>query len=291
MGGIKLDTKTIPKKIKGKRFSAAALIVIATLSISGIFLCLGIADYMKLHNMQLTWDVILKIADDTDDMPDMELVDEDGSKLIVSNDDSDKEKDLLLRFINFEGLKEVNPDVSGYIYIPNTKVDYPILKETVPNIFYYQTHNINKQSDVYGSIFELCDEQVGENSPVDWLFGHHMSSGEMFAEILKFENQDFVDTPVYIYREDERTQYKVAAVCALNKNDMVYDFGAYDRSDKELYQALIDHINANNEVTTDVELTTDTDIVILSTCKGRHGSSTRCIVVCVPYYTYRVAND
>ena len=117
-----------------------------------------------------------------------------------------------------------------------------------------------------------------------------MSTQEMFTPILEFEKQENVETPVYVYREDYRTQYKIAAVCVVDKRDMIYNFGNYDRSDKESYQVLLDHIKAENEVTTDVELTTDTDILVLSTCKGRAGTSTRCCVICVPYYSYRVTN-
>ena len=71
---------------------------------------------------------------------------------------------------------------------------------------------------------------------------------------------------------------------------MIYNFDSYDKYNTESYQVLIDHINATNEVTTDVELNVNTDIVVLSTCKGRSGTSTRCCVICVPYYTYQVTN-
>lgn len=285
MSGIKLDTQAMPKKMSTKRSSGVAIIIGLTTVISGIFLFLGIKDYLAMHNMQLTWDVIFNIATDTDEMPDMELTGDDGDNVTVSPDNTID--DPLFRFINFEGLLAVNEDVSGYIYIPNTKVDYPILKETVPNIYYYQNHNINREEDIYGSIFELSDAQIGD-SRVNWLFGHHMASGDMFSDILKFERNELdINTPVYIYRQEYRTRYKVAAVCVVDKNDMIYNFDCYGRdSDPAVYQALIDHIVSTNRVKTDVTLNTSTDLVVLSTCKGRAGTSTRCAVICVPDYTY-----
>ena len=288
MGGIKLDTTTAPKRIKAKKTAGASIIIVITMVLSSLFLVLGIRDYMLMHNMQLTWDVIFNIASDTNDMPDMKMDDGNGNTFVVSHDSTND--DPLFRFINFEGLLEINSDVSGYIYIPNTGIDYPILKESRVGTYFYENHNIYKDYDIYGSIFELCDEQRGQNSPVRWMFGHHMMSGDMFADLLKFEEQSFVETPVYVYNESYRTQYQVAAVCIVNKNDMIFNFGSFDRDNTESYQVLLDHIAANNKVTTNCELSVDDELLMLSTCKGGAGTSTRCVVICKPLYRYNSTN-
>ena len=102
MGGIKLDTTTAPKRIKAKKTAGASVIIVITMVLSYLFLVLGIRDYMLMHNMQLTWDVIFNIASDTNDMPDMKMDDGNGNTFVVSHDSTND--DPLFRFINFEGL-------------------------------------------------------------------------------------------------------------------------------------------------------------------------------------------
>lgn len=275
-----------------------AILVLVSMIMCGLFLFKGLGDYNELIQMQLTWTEIQKIADTPPEDPQdiiTEVIDEEGNVLeIVSGDPDD-----LYRSINLTDLYEVNPDLSGYIYIPGTEVDYPILKETVPGDYYYLDHNIYNKTDKYGSIFEISDEErgiPGIDNAVNVIFGHHMASGAMFSGIYGFYNEEtreeYKDKPIYIYRRDVRTEYRVSAVCIVKNNDIVYDFDAYARG-SENYEILSEHIKEKqvDGITFNQSLPTkDEDMVVLSTCYGDAGTSWRLIVVCTEYRKVTVPN-
>ncbi|WP_294189751.1 hypothetical protein [uncultured Clostridium sp.] len=56
---------------------------------------------------------------------------------------SKNEEEPLNRFIDFQKLKSINKDVVAWIYIPGTKVDYPILVGESDEEYLYK--NINKE--------------------------------------------------------------------------------------------------------------------------------------------------
>lgn len=123
---------------------------------------------------------------------------------------SDKDDVLTLGSFNvdWDALRAINSDVVGWVYIPNTIINYPIVWRK-NNDYYYTKHSFGNNSvggfgAEYGAI-----ALSGANSP-DWtdqanfISGHHMSNGMMFASIADFQNSEtfnanrtvFVLTPV-----------------------------------------------------------------------------------------------
>lgn len=292
------------KKKKGHAVDIIIIAVILILLIGAAFVFIyGFQDYSQMKEMENTWSAVVDTANIDD--PDKQTVfleyqtkpvdlntdnsDNTGSingSLIISGilvppkrDDMTvvntiteqvAQVDYLYRSINLEALREINEDVSGYIYIPNTKVDYPILKETIPNSYYYLKHDINRKVDRYGSIFELTDEErnVPEmNNAVNIIFGHNMRSGAMFAGITNYKNSSYSTNPVYIYRDEYRIEYMPFAFCTVDCHDSIYDFDAFELG-SENYQKLLNWIMSKNAVSFKTEVPgANEPIIILSTCR------------------------
>lgn len=260
----------------------------AALMGSILFLGMGMRDYGFMKDMQLEWNEVSRIAygDRGGDVPkhdqfvevgtDGEAWDgmqaESGQAVYVPND-------MLYKSVDLEALRILNKDVSGFIHIPGIPVDYPILQEQSAGEYYYIDHDIYGNYDRYGSVFELCDEERGEDSAVTWVFGHHMASGSMFSGLYQYLEQDFKDTPIYVYRDDYRIEYAPVGACVIDMNDSVYEFGAYELG-SDVYGQMLDNLAKSRRTETAAAWPdADTPILVLSTCYGNAGTSKRLIVV------------
>ncbi len=110
--------------------------------------------------------------------------------------------------IDFEALAEVNPDVIGWIRIPGTNVDYPIV-QTGDNDKYLHT-SFEGEESVSGAVyldFESDSDMMGFNNI---LYGHNMKNGSMFKDIVKYKEQSYFDAHKYfeIYTPERTIRLK-----------------------------------------------------------------------------------
>lgn len=99
--------------------------------------------------------------------------------------------------INFAGLQGMNPDIVGWIEIPGTPIDYPILKNPYDN--YYLTHSPSGAYSELGSIFMQASADAGFNGKHTILYGHNLADGQMFGSLDVYAAKDARDAQPYIY--------------------------------------------------------------------------------------------
>ncbi len=107
----------------------------------------------------------------------------------------------------------LNSDVVGWITIPGTNIDYPVM-QTKNYTDYYLRRSFEKTYSTWGCIYarEKCDVFAPSDNVV--LYGHHMGDGTMFAQLDYYktksywqENQTFTFDTLY-----ERHTYRIFAV-------------------------------------------------------------------------------
>lgn len=109
--------------------------------------------------------------------------------------------------VDFELLRSENPDVVGWIYCPDTEVNYPVLQSEDNN--YYLRRRSDGVHQTAGSIFadyrnsaDLSDENVV-------LYGHNMKNGTMFALLPHYARQEFYEAHPVWYLLTPTANYKV----------------------------------------------------------------------------------
>lgn len=82
-----------------------------------------------------------------------------------------------------------NSDLVGWVSIPGTRIDYPVM-QTKDNPDFYLKHAFDKSYSSYGVPYvqENCDIGISDNLI---LYGHHMNNGSMFSDLCKYESEDF----------------------------------------------------------------------------------------------------
>lgn len=93
--------------------------------------------------------------------------------------------------VDWDKLKAMNPDTVGWVYIPGTPVNYPIVHTTDDEK--YLATDFNGQQTwgaTYGSIF-LAAANAGDFSDANNIvYGHNLNNGSMFACIAGFEKAE-----------------------------------------------------------------------------------------------------
>ncbi len=98
--------------------------------------------------------------------------------------------------IDFGALTAVNPDLIGWLYMPGTRINYPIVQRQNDNNFYL-THLFDGTSNKAGCIF--LDSRCQLESQHTLIHGHNMANGSMFRDLNLFRNRDFLRDHRYYF--------------------------------------------------------------------------------------------
>lgn len=110
--------------------------------------------------------------------------------------------------IDFEALWKENPDTVGWITIPDTQIDYPIVYSEDNEKYLHEDFYGNES--VYGTIYLDSDSETdfsGWNNPI---YGHHMRDGSMFKDVVRYKEEDYFKEHQYftIYTPEREIRLK-----------------------------------------------------------------------------------
>ena len=136
----------------------------------------------------------------------------------------------------FEELQAINPDVNGWINVPGTAIDYPLVQGENNNSY------INK--DVYGnfalagSIFLDSRNDNYYTDPYSLLYGHNMSKHRMFGDVNLFKDETFFNehTTAELYLPD-RLHTLITLSCVVTKasDTLIFNPEIWQKMDAEQY--------------------------------------------------------
>ena len=175
--------------------------------------------------------------------------------------------------------KELNPDVVGYIYIPDSVIDYPILQKEGSDD-YYLKHNFDQKKGYPGCISIEKYANPCLNDKVSTIYGHNMHNGTMFGSLHRmYRDFDYFKAHEYFYIYTEESVRKYRFICITHYSDdhlLKDDFKMNDDGDfvfegfkgdepTKIMQALKDY-NDEKAYFDQTEITDDDELMILSTC-------------------------
>lgn len=182
--------------------------------------------------------------------------------------------------VNIAEIQKEMPDVYGWIEIPGTKVNYPVVQREDDNL-YYLDRTPEGSSNIEGSIFSEDYNRRDFTDPVTVLYGHNMKNGDMFGELHLFEDKSFFDAnrDLYIYLKDKKLTYRIFAAVLFDNRHIMQ---SYDFSSEDSFLLFIREImsirNMRSNVDGDVSILPTDNILTLSTCHGM-GSDYRYLVL------------
>ena len=113
----------------------------------------------------------------------------------------------------FAQLYTENPDIVGWLTIPDTNVDYPVVHRPEDPDWYLHRDFYGKY-DSHGCLY--LEEAADPFRPSDNLtvYGHRMKDGTMLGHLAKYESKDFWQSHQYFYFDTlrERHTYQIVYV-------------------------------------------------------------------------------
>ncbi len=191
-----------------------------------------------------------------------------------SQDKKTKKDTFAAPKVNFSDLKEINPDIVGWIKVQGTVMNYPIV-QSGDNI-YYLKRTFEKQSNYSGAIFMDYLNEPDFSSDNTVLYGHNMKNGEMFGGLQKYEKEDYVEDHKYIWIITPKYNYKyeIFASYKTDERSEVYtlEFNSFESMDDWFRLA-----KESSYFPSDSILIQDDKILTLSTCVSESDEGRRVV--------------
>ena len=93
--------------------------------------------------------------------------------------------------IDWEGLKETNADVSAWVSVSGTDIDYPVCQASDDDPEHYLYHDLWGNYAIAGCPY--IDHRAHADGAHVMVFGHHMNVGGMFSDVYQCYRQEEFD--------------------------------------------------------------------------------------------------
>lgn len=166
-------------------------------------------------------------------------------------------------------LKKMNPDTVGWITLPGTVINYPVLKGT--DNAYYLKHDFYKKYNNHGSIFLDYRNVLSPLSKNTVIYGHNMKDGLMFGSLVNFADVNvYKKSPLIILDSgNERSVWVIFSAfyaIADESQGQVFYYNKTAFGSNEEYLNFIKKVRVRSVINTGVEVGQNDLLLTLSTC-------------------------
>lgn len=170
---------------------------------------------------------------------------------------------------NIASLKTDNEDLEAWIEIEDSRISLPVMYKP-EKLHYYLRKDFYQDYYIGGTPF--IDERCSTEPQSDLLiiYGHHMSDGSMFTDILNYEDHDYYQDHSFInyYNEKSLQIYEIFALIKtdLFDEDQIDYYELVDFNNEEDFRNYIDIAKSNSLIKTEKKADYGDKILMLSTC-------------------------
>ena len=166
-----------------------------------------------------------------------------------------------------------NGDLVGWLKIPDTEVDYPVMQREGDNE-YYLKRAFDGSDDSAGSLFMdyRCDFVNPTTNTI--IYGHNMNNGTMFGGVKKYLDQEYYNGHRTIYFDSiyEKRKYEVVAVClsevAYQDENSYRYYNFIQAANQDQWDAFYNNVQKLSVYGTDIDLANTDQVLTISTCNN-----------------------
>ena len=182
---------------------------------------------------------------------------------------------------DWDSLIGINADVKGWLYLPDTPIDLPVVGTSDND--YYLTHDFWKQKKSAGCPF--MDKDTDQWDFNRTIYAHNMSrsSDAMFSPLLNFKDGDYFMAHRQLYYTEcfgVTAEYQIMAVVKYNAKDTEsWDFRTRNHADMESYKLWMEQLQEHALYYAEPDHA-PAEILTLSTCdRSEFGKDGRLVIV------------
>ncbi|MBQ4031217.1 MAG: class B sortase [Bacilli bacterium] len=211
-----------------------------------------------------------------------ELKDEITKTPTATATDSDSTEAI----IDLAPIYKQNNDLVGWLTIPNTEIDYPVM-QTPNDEEYYLRKNFNKEYDINGTLFCKAEADILKPSDNITIYGHHMKANVMFKPLDNYRNEDFYKShkEIIFYTIDKdnlqttKNTYEVIAAYTTDVKVGTYPYDEFIDGTEEEFNEFIKNVTSNTPYNIDTsDIKYGDKFISLSTC-AYHTSEGRFVII------------
>ena len=210
----------------------------------------------------------LVVEDTLPEMTEPDVMPDSDNTVEEQNTEHEQESQISA-YERYAAVQEQNSDFVGWVSIAGTNINYPVM-QTIDEPNYYLKRGFDKSYSDYGVPYmqENCAIGISDNLVI---YGHHMNDGSMFADLCRYEDEDF-------YREHPTVQfdtlsgygeYEIVAVfktVAYSQEGFKY-YHFVDAEDETAFDAYIAKCKELALYDTGVDAVYGDKLITLSTCE------------------------
>ncbi len=186
----------------------------------------------------------------------------------------------------FHGLYDINRDIGGWIHIPNTGVDYPVMQYADG---YYRNHNFGKEYSIYGQPY--LDEAFSlDHEKMRIVHGRNTGDGQMFSDLLNYRRVAYLQEHPVIEMNTlhGHARWQIFAVCVQDSRDSTH---INLQEEPENYDDFLDSLLRRSLFLSDLTVTgEDTLLLLTANAQKEYGFSGAQLVVAARLLTGEVEN-
>lgn len=182
---------------------------------------------------------------------------------------------------DLKALKAQNGDFAGWLTIPGTKVDYPVVCSD--NTDYYLTHTFDGSKSSLGTLFSLGKTSFSSSRNIA-IYGHHItgSGQKMFKPLLSYKDKSFWAEHKTITLDTLSGKHTYTVFAVINMEHDEWDPSTADFISNDEYMTFINRAREQALFDTGISVSASDRILTLITCDRSYaGKDGRLIVMAV----------
>lgn len=173
--------------------------------------------------------------------------------------------------VNFTELIQKNPDTVGWVQLPGTNINYPVVQTT--NNSFYLSHSYNKESNNAGWVFMdyRNNKEDFDNNTI--IYAHSRNDTTMFGSLKNVLTTAWLENRenhlVYLSTPYENTMWQVFSVYTI-PSESYYITPKFET--EEEYTTFLITLKNRSIYDFNTELNINDKVLTLSTCQDNYGN-------------------